>query len=181
MPTSVHPPQNPAGEFQPEEPLTAQRRSELIDDIAEAPARLRAAVSGLNDAQLDAKYRNWTIRQIVQHLADSHLHSYIRFKWALTEEQPLIKAYDENRWSDLPDARAGDVAAPLAMYEGVHACWTQLLRAMTAEQFARSFNHPETGKTVRLNDALCYYAWHSRHHTGQITWLRQQNRWQRPL
>jgi uncharacterized damage-inducible protein DinB len=173
----LSPPQNPAGEFQPEANLTDQRRVQLIDEIEAAPSHLRMAVAGLSGAQLKTKYRNWTIRQIVQHLADSHVHSYVRFKWALTEEQPLIKAYDENKWSDLPDARAGDAAAPLAMYEGVHACWTQLLRAMTAEQFARSFNHPETGKTVPLNDALCYYAWHSRHHTGQINWLRQQNQW----
>jgi hypothetical protein len=173
MSPSLNPPQNPAGEFNLETPLSAKRRAELIDEIAQAPTRLREAVAGLTGEQLDVKYRNWTIRQIVQHLADSHIHSYIRFKWALTEEQPLIKAYDEGKWSDLPDARTGDVAAPLAMYEGVHACWTQLLRAMTPDQFARSFNHPETGKTVPLNDALCSYAWHSRHHTAQISWLRE--------
>lgn len=171
------PPANPAGEYLPEPHLTDSRRAELIAVIEQAPRELEQAIAGLNADQLDAKYRNWSIRRIVQHIADSHAHSYIRCKWTLTEEQPLIKAYDENKWSELPDARAGDVTAPLALLAGVHRCWVQLLRAMTPADFARSFNHPETGNTVVLNDALSYYAWHGRHHTSQITWLREQHGW----
>jgi hypothetical protein len=170
-------PQNPAGDFVPEENYDPQRRVEFIAVIAAAPTALRNAVAGLAEDQLDTPYRNWTIRQIVHHLADSHVNSYIRFKWTLTEERPTIKAYDDGRWADLEDARTGDVRAPLALLEGLHVRWVQLMRSMTQEQFDRSFIHPETGQTVRLSAALCYYAWHCRHHTAQITWLREQRGW----
>src|ERR1700758_5637365 len=102
-------PQNPAGAFVPEETYGPTRRAEFIADIEKAPAGLRRAVAGLSEEQLDTRYRNWTLRQIVYHLADSHLHSYIRFKWTLTEEQPTIKPYDEGRWAALEDARRGDI------------------------------------------------------------------------
>ncbi len=170
-------PQNPAGAFQPEENYGPKRREEFLAVIEACPGALRRAVAGLSDAQLDTRYRNWTIRQIVHHLADSHVNSYIRFKWALTEDLPTIKAYDEGRWAALDDSRTGDIQAPLALLEGLHARWVQLLRSMTQEQFDRSFIHPETGKTVSLSAALCSYAWHCRHHTAQITWLRQQRGW----
>jgi uncharacterized damage-inducible protein DinB len=148
-----------------------------VEEIDAAPRKVRQAVAGLDDRQLDAEYRNWSIRQIVQHLADSHANCYVRFKWALTEDQPLIKAYDETRWSELPDARTGDVVASLGLLTGVHACWTQLLRKMTPEDFQRGFNHPETGNLVLLADALPNYALHCRHHTGQILWIRAQRGW----
>jgi hypothetical protein len=170
-------PQNPAGAFAPETNYPPQRRDEFIAVIEAAPIALRNAVAGLSEEQLDTRYRNWTIRQIAHHLADSHVHSYIRFKWALTEERPTIKPYDEGCWAELEDARTGDVRAPLALLEGLHARWVQLLRSMTEEQFARSFFHPETGQTVILSAALCYYAWHCRHHTAQISWLREQRGW----
>ena len=170
-------PQNPAGPFVPEEKLSSGRRAELIASLAEAPAALGKLVHGLSDDRLDVRYRNWTIRQIVHHLADSHVNSYIRFKWALTEEQPTIKAYDEGRWAALPDSRTGAVAAPLALLKGLHAQWVQLLRLMTEQDLARSFVHPETGKTVTLNAALCYYAWHCQHHTAQIAWICRQRGW----
>jgi hypothetical protein len=173
--TTVAPPQDPAGEFRPEPGYSEARRIELIAEIEQAPTALAQSLAGLNDQQLDVKYRNWTIRQIARHLADSHVHSYIRFKWALTEDAPLIKAYDENLWSALPEARSGDPAASTAMLSGVHACWVETMRAMTTAEWARGFNHPETGKLVVLSDALVYYAWHGRHHTGQIQWLRQHN------
>lgn len=169
-------PQNPAGDFVEEKP-DAGRRGELILEIERAPALLRQAVSGLPAAQLDTKYRNWTIRQIVHHIPDSHVNSYIRFKWALTEETPTIKAYDESRWAMLDDARIGAIAPALAMLEGLHSQWVQLLRTMTEPQFARAFVHPENGQTITLNSALAYYAWHGRHHTAQITWLREQHGW----
>src|SRR5262249_40092820 len=153
------------------------RRAEFIAVLDQAPAAVRRAVAGLTDERLDTRYRNWTVRQIVHHLADSHVNSYVRFKWALTQERPTIKAYDEGRGAALEDSRAGDSAARLALLEGLHARWVQLLRAMTDEQFARSFFHPETGQSVSLNAALCYYAWHCRHHTAQITWLRERHGW----
>jgi uncharacterized damage-inducible protein DinB len=170
-------PQHPAGPLEPEAHYGPQRRGEYIAVIEGAPAALRRAVAGLSDGQLDTTYKNWTVRQIVHHLADSHVNSYVRFKWALTEERPTIKAYHEDRWVALADSRGGDIAAPLALLEGLHARWVQLLRAMSEEQFARAFLHPQSGEVVSLNAALCYYAWHCRHHTGQITWLREQNGW----
>jgi hypothetical protein len=170
-------PLNPAGAFGPEETYGSVRREEFIAVIAAAPAALRNVVDGMSEDQLDTRFRNWTIRQIVHHVADSHVNSYVRFKWALTEERPTIKAYDEGRWAALEDARTGDVGAPLALLEGLHARWVQLLRSMTGEQFERSFIHPENGESVCLSAALCYYAWHCRHHTAQIQWLRQQRGW----
>jgi uncharacterized damage-inducible protein DinB len=170
-------PQNPAGAFVPEETYGPSQRAEWIAVIEAAPAAMRAAVAGLSKDQLDTRYRNWTIRQIVHHIADSHVNSYVRFKWALTEDTPTIKPYDDGRWAALADACTGDVQAPLALLEGLHARWVQLLRSMTEEQFGRAFFHPETGQTVSLNAALCYYAWHCRHHTAQITWLREHRGW----
>jgi hypothetical protein len=167
----MEPPQNPAGAFVPEDGYGPQRRAEFIAALADAPAALRKLVADLPEEQLDVPYRDWTIRQIVHHLADSHVNSYIRFKWALTEDQPTIKAYDESRWAALQDARTGDIRAPLALLEGLHTRWVQLLRSLTEQQFARSFIHPETGDTVSLNAALCYYAWHCKHHTAQIAWV----------
>jgi uncharacterized damage-inducible protein DinB len=176
----MEPPQNPAGPFEPEADYGAQRRDELIAVIEAAPAAARNAVAGLSENQLDTRYKNWTIRQIIHHLADSHVNSYVRFKWALTEELPTIKAYDEGRWAALDDSRAGDVRAPLALLEALHARWAQLLRSMTEAQFGRSFLHPETGQTVSLSAALSYYAWHGRHHTAQVCWLREQHGWSKP-
>ena len=170
-------PQDPAGPFVPEEGYGPKRRDEFIAVIESAPAGLREAVAGLSGGQLDTRYRNWTVRQIVHHLADSHVHSYVRFKWALTEERPTIKPYDEGRWAELEDARTGDVRPSLALLEGLHARWVRLLRSMTEAQFGRSFFHPETGQAVSLGAARCYYAWHCRHHTAQVRWLRGQRGW----
>jgi hypothetical protein len=170
-------PDHPAGAYRPETNFEKARREEWIAIIEAAPGAVRQVVDGLTQDQLDTRYKNWTIRQIVHHLADSHVNSYVRFKWALTEECPTIKAYDEGRWVALSDSCTGDVQAPLALLDGLHGRWVQLLRSMTEEQFARSFLHPETGQTVSLNSALCYYAWHCRHHTAQINWLREQRDW----
>jgi uncharacterized damage-inducible protein DinB len=170
-------PQYPAGPFEPEVNYNSQRRAELIAEIERAPAVLRGLVADLSENQLNTRYKNWTIRQIVHHMADSHVNSYVRFKWTLTEEQPTIKAYAEGRWAALEDSRTGDIRAPLALLEGLHARWVQLLRSLSDEQLARSFVHPETGETVSLSAALGYYAWHCKHHTGQIAWLRKQNSW----
>jgi uncharacterized damage-inducible protein DinB len=170
-------PQNPAGAFVPEPDYAPSRRAEFIADLSRAPALLRQAVAGLSEKQLDTRYRNWTIRQIVHHVPDSHLNSYVRFKWALTEVKPVIKAYDEGRWAALEDAEHGDIQPPLALLEGLHVRWVQLLRSLTDQQFVRTFVHPQTGNTMSLHAALRYYAWHGTHHTAQITWLRQQHGW----
>jgi hypothetical protein len=138
---------------------------------------MRAAVKGLNDQQLDTKYRNWTIRQIVHHVADSHLNSMIRFKWTLTEDCPTIKAYEEADWVNLQDSLKGDVEPPLLLLGGLHKKWTQLLAFMTERQFEKRFIHPQSGDQPNLWESLNYYAWHGRHHSEQINWVRQQRGW----
>src|SRR5205807_7260484 len=130
-------PEYPAGAFEPEPTLSAPRRAALVAEIQAAPAALRQAVAGLSQEQFDTRYRNWTVRQIVHHLADSHVNSYIRFKWTLTEQRPTIKAYDEGRWAALEDSCRGAVRVPLALLEGLHARWVQLLHTLSDEQFAR--------------------------------------------
>ncbi len=171
------PPDNPAGPFEPVAEFDEAVKAALIESLRQAPSRLRDAVAGLSDEQLDTRYRNWTIRQITHHIADSHLHSIIRFKWALTEDHPTIKAYEEADWVQLVDSQQGDVVPAIALLEGLHTKWAQLLEMMTPEQFARTFHHPQSGESVSLWLALNNYAWHGRHHTGQILWLREQNGW----
>jgi hypothetical protein len=170
------PPQFPAGPFVAPASHDHAARTAWIDEIEQTPAHLRHAVAGLADADLDAYYRNWTIRQIVHHLADSHLHSYARFKLALTEERPTIKPYDERSWSGLADAREIGIEASLHILGGLHARWTYLLRTLPAEAFDRAFYHPESRDVVPLWKALAYYGWHGRHHTAQIRWVTRYKR-----
>lgn len=171
------PPDNPAGSFVPVTEYDEAVRKQLINTIRHAAGRLRGAVEGLTGEQLDSKYKNWTIRQITHHVVDSHLHSIIRFKWALTEDRPMIKAYEEGDWVQLADSVAGDVEPSLVLLDGLHKKWVQLLEVMTPEQYAREFQHPQSGESVSLWLALNNYAWHSRHHTAQILWLRDSNGW----
>lgn len=160
----------PADPYAPRALLDPAERAAAIDEIDALPARLRAVVAPLDDAALDVPYRNWTLRQIVHHLADGQVNGYARFKWALTEARPTIKPYDEGCWAELVDARTLPVAPSLALLEGVHARWAVLLRAMSAADFGRAFHHPESGEDVMLATALDIYAWHGRHHLAQIAW-----------
>lgn len=168
----------PIGRFRAQSRLAAEERNALIEQIAALPAELRAAVSDLTDDQLDTPYRpgGWTVRQVVHHVPDSHLNSYVRFKLALTEDEPAIKGYDEAAWSELPDARTADVAVSLALLEALHRRWTLLLRSFGEEQFARSFQHPKLG-LVTLETNLQLYAWHGRHHLAHITAIRERMAW----
>jgi hypothetical protein len=171
------PPQHPVGPFAPAKSYDEETRRKLVDTIQQAPRELRNAVADLSDSQLETRYKNWSVRQIVHHLADSHVHSYIRFKWALTEEHPTIKAYEEGDWVMLEDSKQGDIQPSLALLDGLHRKWVQVLSTMTQEQFSRTFHHPQTGQNVALWTALTYYEWHCRHHTGQILWLRKRHNW----
>jgi hypothetical protein len=171
------PPENPAGAFIATELYDAAQYADLVQSLRQAPRLLREAVDGLNPVQLDTKYKNWTIRQITHHIADSHVHSYIRFKWALTEENPTIKAYEEGDWVSLDDNRRGDVEPALQLADGLHAKWVQVLESLTPADYARTFHHPQSGETVSLWTALNYYPWHAKHHTAQILWLRDQHGW----
>lgn len=145
---------------------------ELVESLRVTPARLQTTVDGLSERDLDTPYRNWTIRQIVHHIADSHVHSYIRFKWALTEDNPVIKAYEEADWVRTSDSQRGDIMPALGLITGLHAKWVQTLESMSVSDFDRTFVHPQTGETISLWSALNYYPWHAKHHTGQIQWLR---------
>lgn len=153
-------------------------RAESIAIIADLPARMRAAVKGLSDAQLDTRYRpeGWTVRQVVHHVPDSHMNAYMRFKFALTEDTPRIKPYDEGRWAELADGRSGTVDPSLAILDGLHARWTLLLRSMSPGDFDRQLEHPEHG-LLSLNRMLALYAWHCRHHVAHITELKRREGW----
>jgi hypothetical protein len=159
-------PRYPVGRF---DPADATPLPEAIDQIAVLPGTLRQLVARLTLKQLGTSYRDggWTARQVVHHLADSHLHCYARFRLALTEDRPTIKPYDEKLWAELPDARTGPIDASLALLEGLHARWVALMRAMTPEQFARAFVHPERGE-MTLERTARLYAWHCRHHVAHI-------------
>lgn len=171
------PPDHPAGPFEPLDTADEAVKTRCIETLRQAPAKLRHIAEPLTSEQLDTKYRNWTIRQIVHHIADSHLHSYVRFKWTLTEETPLIKAYPEGVWSELPDAKQGDIEPSLVLADGLHARWVQCLELMTPDDYERKFVHPETNKLTSLWTALNYYAWHSDHHLAQIEWVCRHHGW----
>jgi hypothetical protein len=157
---------------------TPAQRAAAIDDIAALPAKMRAAVAGLSDVQLDTPYREggWTVRQVVHHVPDSHMNSYIRFKLALTEHEPTIKPYDEAIWANLVDAKTAPVEPSLKLVEGLHQRWAQLLRSLSEADVRRKFNHPELG-TVSIDQYLGLYSWHSKHHVAHITSLRQSKGW----
>ncbi len=163
----------PIGKYQPPDRISPKQREDWIDKIEGLPERLKQAVSHLTEAQLDTPYRpnGWTVRQVVHHLPDSHLNSYIRFRLAVTEEIPMIKPYEEAKWAELPDAKAGPVAPSLLILQGLHQRWTALLRTFDDETFARTFRHPELGE-IRLDWTLGLYAWHCEHHLAQITRLQ---------
>ena len=168
----------PIGKFQARERVTEQDRLELIRQIAEAPEKLRSAITGLSEQQLATPYREggWTVRQVAHHLPDSHLNAYVRFKLTLTESQPTVKTYEENLWAELSDARNAPVEPSLTLLESLHARWVMLLRSMGAADFGRMFNHPEHG-LMNLDYLLQLYAWHGRHHVSQITSLRERMKW----
>lgn len=168
----------PIGPFKWEGGISAEERRRLIDEIEQAPAKLRATVHGLSAEQLDTPYRpgGWTVRQVVHHLPDSHLNAYTRFKLALTESEPRIKPYDQERWAELSDARTAPVEMSLALLESLHRRWVLLLRSLSAADFARNFQHPEMG-VVSLEKNLALYAWHGKHHVAHITTLRERMGW----
>lgn len=158
--------------------ISSSERKNRVDEIASAPALLRQAVAGLNDNQLETPYRpdGWTVRQLVHHIADSHLNAYIRFRWALTEDLPKIKAYDQDSWALLPDACGGPVEESLALLDALHSRWCRLMRAMDDSDWGRQVDHPEDG--IRsCQDFLIIYAWHGLHHIAHITNFRDRKEW----
>jgi hypothetical protein len=168
----------PIGEFKFEGPLTYEDRRDFIDRIEETPARMRAAVAGLTEEQLDTPYRpeGWTVRQVVHHVPESHLTSYTRFKLAITEDEPTIKPYFEDRWAALADARQAPIALSLDLLDALHGRWVWFLRSLKEKDFARTFRHPEIG-IVSLDKNVALYAWHGQHHVAHITSLRERMKW----
>jgi uncharacterized damage-inducible protein DinB len=168
----------PLGRFKLEGTPTDDDLRRSIDEIAEAPAKLRAALEGLSAEQLDTPYRpdGWTVRQVVHHVPDSHLNSYCRFKLALTEDEPTIKPYREERWAELADSRSTPIEVSLALLESLHQRWVVLLKSLEPAEFSRAFRHPEIG-LITLAQNVCLYAWHGRHHTAQVTSLRERMGW----
>lgn len=161
----------------PNGPVTPEWRANHIRDIAELPAQMRAAVAGLSDAQLDTPYRpdGWSLRQVVHHVADSHANGYIRQKLALTETNPTIKPYDEERWAELPDSTL-PIDVSLRMLDAIHDRWAALLRSLPAERFSAPYQHPQSGPQT-LDSSLSNYSWHGRHHVAHITALRTRKGW----
>ncbi len=168
----------PIGKFERPDVFTPQMREQAIAVLAAAAGRYRAAVSGLSAAQLDTPYRpgGWTVRQVVHHVADSHMHSYVRCRLALTEDEPTIKAYDEAKWAQLADAHTLPPEVSLDLIDAMHRRWVALLGSLTPADFARTFRHPERG-VMDLDTTVAVYAWHSRHHEAHITGLRQREGW----
>jgi uncharacterized damage-inducible protein DinB len=171
-------PRYPIGKFEMPTDTSPAKRTKAIEDIASAPQKIRAAVSGLNDAQLETPYRDggWTVRQVVHHLADSHMNAYVRCRLALTETEPTIKPYEESAWAKLDDAAHAPVEVSLKLLEPLHERWVRLLQSVKDHEFARTFRHPEHGVRT-LEWMLFLYAWHGKHHTAHVAELRKQKGW----
>jgi uncharacterized damage-inducible protein DinB len=168
----------PIGKCPSKPVLAPDERRDAIEAIAETPDRLKSAVAGLSPEQLDTPYRpgGWTVRQLVHHFPDSHMNSYVRFKLALTEEEPTIKAYDEALWAKLGDSQETPIEVSLTLLDALHKRWVTLLRGMRPEDFSRRIKHPERG-TMTLDDVLTTYSWHGKHHVAHITSLRHRMGW----
>jgi hypothetical protein len=168
----------PVGKFSRPSRVSAEERKAFVDQIAGTPEELRRAVSSLDERQLGTPYRpgGWTVRQVVHHVPDSHLNSYVRFKLAVTEDEPTIKPYDEARWAELEDGSRAPIETSLQLLEALHERWVMFLRSLSPEQCARTFRHPALG-LVTVDQNIALYAWHGRHHVAHITRLREREGW----
>ena len=177
MPPQLYDARYPIGKFQRPETISADDRLSAIATLAELPTHLRNAVGNLNHTQLGTPYREggWTVRQLVHHIADSHMNAFVRIKLALSEDWPTIKPYDEKTWATLHDS-AAPVEWSLNLIEALHARWVMLLQSLDEQQWQRGYRHPESGP-MSVELATCLYAWHSRHHTAHINHLRQREDW----
>ena len=169
-------PRYPTGTFKYVPQTSMDSRRHDIARIQSLPAKVRQAVTGLDESALRRAYRDdgWTIRQLVHHLPDSHMNGYIRFKLALTEDTPTIKPYDENAWATLRDVRETAIEVSLSLLEAIHVRWTAILESMNDADFAREYVHPEHGRKFTLDEALQSYAWHGDHHLAHIMVAKQR-------
>lgn len=177
MTTAQEPPLFPFGEYSAPGKYDADQRSVYLKTLTDAPAKLRRSLEGLNQEQLDTKYKNWSVRQIVHHLADSHMNALIRIKWALTEDSPLIKCYNETAWSEVIDAKTLPIEPSLTLLDGLHVRLASLFELLDEEQSEKTYFHPEIACDVLIHETLPHYVWHGEHHTAQIDWLRNEHSW----
>jgi uncharacterized damage-inducible protein DinB len=168
----------PIGKFQYQGNSTPEQRKTLIQNIAETPANLREAVHRLDEDQLNTPYRpgGWNVRQVVHHLPDSHMNSFMRFRLALTEEEPTIRPYFEDRWAELSDSRFAPIDDSLDLLEALHHRWVFMLNSLQESDYKRTFRHPDLG-LMTLDKNLALYSWHGHHHVSQITALRKRMGW----
>lgn len=174
--TNMNPPAWPIGEWTAENTLTPEKRKDYIQKFASLPSEVEKLVSGLTDQQVNLKYNKWTIRQIVHHLADSHINCFVRLRLTLTEENPTIKPYDESKWSELIDNTTMAIDVSINLLAASHKRMVVVLENMTPEQFQRTYYHPEYKKTVSLDAMLSMYVHHGRHHAAQIEWVKSNRK-----
>ena len=172
-------PRYPIGRFDHNINVTREMRNEFIKTIESLPSSLRREVENLSKEKLNTPYREdgWTVRQVIHHLPDSHLNSYIRFKLALTEDNPSVKTYEEHLWAELKDSVETPISVSLDILDSLHKRWIVLLKSLSDEQFKRTFKHPEWGN-ISLSKTLALYAWHSNHHLAHITELKKKMNWE---
>ena len=169
----------PIGNYKSPEFIDAQCIDRWINEIEALPAQMRSAVEGLSEDQLNTEYRpgGWTIKQVINHVPDSHLNSYVRFHWMLTEDNPRIKAYDEKRWAELEYHKAMPIEVSLTLLESIHRRWVYLLKSLTTADYSMSFIHPETNEINLLSNTIGMYAWHGKHHLAHINNLKKRMGW----
>jgi hypothetical protein len=177
--TELDPLRYPIGKFTAPAEVSFEQVQAWIGEIEQLPSRLRDAVAGLSDEQLDTPYRpgGWTLRQVVHHIPDSHANAYVRFKWAYTEENPIIKPYFEDRWAECEEAKHAPVDVSLAMLEQLHKRWVLFMRSLEKEDFERTYVHPEHGRQFILKNIAGMYAWHGEHHLQHILMTRKSKGW----
>lgn len=169
----------PIGKFEQPESYTDRDLDKQIEVLKLFPSKLSHLLKNFSDEQLDTQYREggWTVRQLVNHLADSHMQSFLRFKWALTEDNPTIKPYEEAKWAELQDTANSPLSASLQILEGLHCRWVHLLKTITNKEFARTYFHPEQNKSLTLRENVAFYAWHCNHHYAHIANLMTEKGW----
>lgn len=169
----------PIGEFIVPEEISQDEINLFIDTISSFPEKLNKLVSGLSREQINVKYREggWTVKQVIHHLADSHMNAFIRFKLALTEDIPTVKPYFEDKWAELADCDSDDISVPLNLLKALHVKWHDLLKSMSSEDFSKSFFHPEYGKEFKLEEIAALYSWHCDHHFAHIKELKKKKGW----
>jgi uncharacterized damage-inducible protein DinB len=172
-------PRYPIGRFKYDDDASRDAIDRAVADITSLPKQLRAAAEGLSEDQLNTPYREggWSSREVVHHVADSHMNAYVRCKLALTEEGPTVKAYNEAEWAKLADVKIVPIGVSLSLIDTLHERWVALLQSMRDEEFERYYIHPEQKRPVPLREVVALYAWHGRHHTGHILSLRERNEW----